>query len=392
MNADNEPAHCNAIKSEYTDTPAMLLTTDSPMTSPRWMIYGAYGYTGRLIVGEAVRRGWRPILAGRSHTKLRRLADDLGLEGHVVDLDDHTRLMDALEGVDLVLNAAGPFIYTGQPMIDAALATGTSYLDISGELSVFRSTLDRDREAAEGGIALISGCGFDVVPTDCLALHLAGLLPGAVSLELAIDAVTAPSAGTIRSALELAPDGGWIRRDGVMKRIPIGEGMRRERFAHGKERTILPLPLGDLESAYWSTGIPNITTYLAVSPAITWILRFAGPLVRQLLNVRLMRRIAQTVAGQLMHGPDEVERRSVRSYIRGRLTDADGNTIEGSVETVEAYRFTAVVAVRIAEKVLEQRPAGAFTPASAFGTGLLMEIDGSSIEAGEIQKAALPHS
>ena len=104
------------------------------MADYRWMIYGAYGYTGRLVALNAVRQGQRPLLAGRSAEKLAPLAERLGLDWVAVDLADQAALRQAIGRVELVYHAAGPFVRTSAPMIDACLATGAHYLDLTGEI------------------------------------------------------------------------------------------------------------------------------------------------------------------------------------------------------------------------------------------------------------------
>src|SRR5215213_4435335 len=135
----------------------------------RWLLYGAYGYTGALVAAEAVRRGHRPILAGRSARRLAPLADRLGLDWLAVDLADSARLRAALRDVALVFHAAGPFVHTSAPMVQACLTSATHYVDISGEVPVLERTLALDAAARQRGIAVVGGAGLDVVPTDCLA-------------------------------------------------------------------------------------------------------------------------------------------------------------------------------------------------------------------------------
>src|SRR5579863_10299871 len=102
-----------------------------------WMIYGAYGYTGRLVAALATERGVLPVLAGRDERRLRELGERFELEHRVVELSDAAALRGALEGVDVVAHCAGPFSATSAPMVDACLATRTHYLDITGEIDVF---------------------------------------------------------------------------------------------------------------------------------------------------------------------------------------------------------------------------------------------------------------
>jgi short subunit dehydrogenase-like uncharacterized protein len=340
------------------------------------MIYGAYGFTGRLLAEEAVRRGYRPLLAGRSAEKLAPMAGRLGLEWSAIGLDDGEVLAHTVGDCDLVLHAAGPFIHTSGPMVSACIATATNYIDITGELKVMQDLYRHDRDARLREIALISGCGFDVVPTDCLATYLLSHLPDAVELEIAVDALTSPSAGTLVSTLESAPMGGWARRDGRMIPLKLGRGARDHRFPEGTRR-IMPMPLGDLESAYISTGIPTITTYLAVPSIVPPMLRTFGAAMTSLLKLDAARVIARGLVKLLASGPDEKARASNKAYMWGRVRNGKGESIEGWIETVEPYRFTAAAAITIMEMVLDERPTGALTPASAFGSDLVLRIEAS---------------
>jgi saccharopine dehydrogenase (NAD+, L-lysine-forming) len=144
-----------------------------------WMIYGANGYTGELIAREAISRGHKPVLAGRHAPALHRLTAELTLERRVFNLEDTNAMIRALEGIDAVVHAAGPFVHTSRPMVDACLRTRTHYLDITGEIAVFEAIMARNGEARNTGVALIPGVGFDVVPSDCLAAMLATRMPDA---------------------------------------------------------------------------------------------------------------------------------------------------------------------------------------------------------------------
>ena len=171
-----------------------------------WMLYGANGYTGRLAAREAVRRGSSPVLAGRNGDAVAALAQELGMPYQVFGLDDPQSVREALEGVKAVLHCAGPFSATSAPMVDACLATGTHYLDITGEISVFEAVHARHQEARRRDVVLLPGAGFDVVPTDCMAARLVEALPAATSLKLAFDAGGGPSPGTAKTSLERLED------------------------------------------------------------------------------------------------------------------------------------------------------------------------------------------
>ena len=107
-----------------------------PVSTP-WMIYGANGYTGELIAREAVSRGLKPVLAGRTAAKVEALAASLGLQARVFDLENAAATSSGVQGMGLVLHCAGPFSATAAPMMAACLAVRAHYLDITGEISVF---------------------------------------------------------------------------------------------------------------------------------------------------------------------------------------------------------------------------------------------------------------
>ena len=181
-----------------------------------WMIYGANGYTGALMVEEAVRRGLRPVLAGRSREAIEPLAQKYGLPARVFGLDKPQAVAMGLRGMELVLHCAGPFSKTSLPMVKGCLEAGAHYLDITGEIDVFAACHALDAEAKQRGIVVLPGSGFDVVPTDCLAAILKLELPSADSLVLAFDAPGGPSPGTAKTAVEGLGKGGRARINGEL--------------------------------------------------------------------------------------------------------------------------------------------------------------------------------
>lgn len=226
---------------------------------------------------------------------------------------------------------------------------------------------------------LLSGAGYDIIPTDCLAAHVAAQVPGATHLETAIRALSGVSSGTVKSGLvnfRDLPGGSATRRDGRFVARPLGADKRRVRFSDGREQTVTAFPWGDLVTAYHTTGIPNITSYLAL-PAVPGLSLWSrlGMAVLRLPGARALAERAVTLA---FTGPDEEARQTGRTYVWARAADGDGNAAEAWLETGETYRFTALAGVRALERVLAGEPRGALTPAMAFGADFVLEIEGVS--------------
>src|SRR5262245_53950732 len=172
------------------------------------------------------------------------------------------------------LHIAGPFSATCRPMADACLRTGTHYLDITSEIDVFDALAARDAEAKRAGIMLMPGCGFDVVPSDCLAAHLKGRLPDATDLKIEIGGLNAVSHGTMESMVESVPKGARVRRDGRIVSVPHPKETSCD-FGEGPIPTLV-LPWGDVSTAYYSTGIRNIEVRMAVTPPLRIAMTLPG--------------------------------------------------------------------------------------------------------------------
>ncbi len=349
------------------------------MPNQPFMIYGAYGYTGQLIAREAVARGHRPLLAGRNEAKLSALARELGLPFVAVGLEERAELLRALSSVAAVCHAAGPFVHTSAPLVDACLATGAHYLDITGELPVFEAIFRRHAEAERRNVALIPGVGFDVVPSDCLAGFVALAVPDAHELELALAVRGGMSSGTAKASFEGLLRGNFARRDGELRAIPFGRGLREVQFSDTR-RTVMPIPWGDLSTAFHTTRIPNITTSMAIPRVLALSLPLAAPFLpgalRLLSRPWPRRRILALLDGHV-RGPDGRQRSEGRGYLWARASNRDGLAQEAWLETAEGYAFTAESAVQALE-ALERSPCvGALTPATAFGTDFVLRLRGS---------------
>lgn len=332
-----------------------------------WMIYGANGYTGELVARRAVARGERPVLAGRNAAAVGALATSLALDAKVVDLANTKALREAVEQVDAVAHCAGPFVRTAEPMVDACLATGTHYMDVTGEPEVFEAVLARDAEAAAAGVTLLTGGGYDVVPTDCLAALLAAELPDATSLEIAFRAGGGLSRGTALTGLDMVSRGALRRVDGRLVRGPIGQPTREIAFP-SRTRTVGAVTWGDVVTAYHSTRIPNITVFSSV-PKATPTARLLRLAPFRALAARAIRRGAPGPSAQVRAATGVEIVASVRSESGSRSATLTGPN---------PYDITADAVVREIPLLASVRP-GAHTPATALGPDFVHSLDGVKV-------------
>jgi short subunit dehydrogenase-like uncharacterized protein len=341
----------------------------------RWMLYGVTGYTGRLVAEAAARRGLQPVLAGRDTRAVGAIAERLGLEHKVFSLEQPHVLREAIRGSRLVLNCAGPFSLTAEPMIEACLAEGVHYLDITGEIDVFEFAHSRDAAARRADVVLIPGVGFDVVPTDCLAASLVEALPAATELKLAFEMTGGPSPGTAKTAVEGMRKGGRIRRDGKLQVVPLAWKTRRVPFAHA-ERISVTIPWGDVYTAFISTGVPDIEVYMSMPPAmISWLrrLRWAQPL----LGWRPLQAFLKGHVERKLSGPTPERRATSYGELWGEAKSADGRTVSATMTTPNGYDLTVQAALGIAEYLLENDVEGGYqTPSLLMGAGYAASLPG----------------
>jgi short subunit dehydrogenase-like uncharacterized protein len=339
-----------------------------------FLIYGSYGYTGQLITTLAVEKGLRPVLAGRDEVRLRAQAEALDLEYRTLSLDDAPALYAAVGDVTGVLHCAGPFVHTYHQMADACLATGRHYLDISGEIPGFEALAKLGKVAKRAGVMLLPGAGFDVVPSDCLAAHLKNRLPDATHLRLYLRGIGAgPSRGTARSAIENMHRGGMIRQDGQLVPVPPAWGVRQVDFGRGPVKAV-SIGWGDVSTAFYSTGIPNIETYFAFPPAAIHFMR-----LMRVIGPPLYSRPARAALKLTLHlmrrGPTREQRRNGFGLIVGEVSNRAGESLSSKLRTPEGYTLTALASVEIMQRILagDFKP-GFQTPSLAYGPDFILQF------------------
>jgi len=340
-----------------------------------FLLYGATGYTGSLTARTAVQRGLKPVLAGRNPAKVGALAAELGLEWRAFSLEDAEALDRVLRETAVVLHCAGPYSRTYKPMADACLRTGTHYLDLTGELMEHEALAARDAEAKAAGVMLLPSVGFDVVPSDCLAVHLKRRLPTATRLTLAFQAFGGSSRGTMISAFDAVDRPGMVRRDGRLVPVPAAWKTRPVDFGQGPV-ACTTLPWGDLATAYRSTGIPNIETYIAL-PASQRLVMKSARYLGWLLGSKPGKAALMRMARALPAGPSDTERAGGHSLLWGEAIDDAGKRVECRMLTPHTYTFTAIASLVVVERVLAgDAPFGYQTPAKAYGADFALGIAG----------------
>jgi short subunit dehydrogenase-like uncharacterized protein len=343
----------------------------------QFLLYGANGYTAGLIIRFANQYGLSPIIAGRSEEKIKPLAEKYQLPYRIFDVNDTESTIANIKDSQVVLHCAGPFKFTAKPMMEACMSAGVHYLDITGEIDVFELAAKMNDRAEKANIMLMSGVGFDVVPTDCMALYLKNKMPDATHIKLAFGALSGGlSHGTALTMAEGLGEPSSARVDGKIVPTVLGHRSMTVPFAE-KSLFCMTIPWGDVSTAYYSTGIPNIETYTATNPkSYKWVKyqKYVGWLLRtEFMKNRLRNKIKSRPAG-----PSDDRRAKSKSLVWGEVTNGK-QTIAATWSGVEGYTFTAHSALLIAQKVLAGNWKKGFkTPSMMYGADLAMEVEGSS--------------
>jgi short subunit dehydrogenase-like uncharacterized protein len=336
-------------------------------------VYGATGYTGKLVAEELERRGLEARLCGRNGGKLRALKASLGVDWEVraAPVDDTECLRKAFDGADVVISCAGPFTYYGAPVIEAALDVGAHYCDTTGEQPYMKRVFDfLDEPAASRGLAVVPAVGFDIVPGDLAA----ALACGDRSWEEVVIAYAvtgfAMSRGTMRSAAEMLTGEDLEYVHGEF--VPAPSGIVNERFTYPDplgERAVTKFPGGEVVTvprhvdARTVRGRMTLGTYAphpSLAPAVPYAVPVIGALMRTPLGGAL-----DGLIDRLPEGPGDDARRASRFTIVAEARAADGSTSRASVTGSDVYGLTAVIAVEVARTMAEDAFAesGALAPA-----------------------------
>ncbi len=344
-----------------------------------WMIYGATGYSGKLIVDKAVQAGMRPVLAGRSEDKVKALAAKYDLDYRVFDIASLSQSDALIAQMSLVLNCAGPFSQTADVMMQACLKQQAHYIDITGEIDVFELGASLNEAATNRGVVLCPGVGFDVIPTDCVAGKLKTMLPDATHLTLGFDSRSGFSPGTAKTSAEALPHGGKVRKDGQIITVPLAAKTRKIDFGGG-EKLAMTIPWGDVSTAYHNTRIPNIEVYIPGSPGMVKQLKRMN-WFKPILGLGLVQNFIKKRIEKKVKGPDQATRAKLTTFVWGEVSNAAGEVKEYRIEVANGYEITATGSVYVAQALLGDHASakGYQTPSMLLGHDLIEKLPGTTV-------------
>jgi short subunit dehydrogenase-like uncharacterized protein len=353
------------------------------------MIYGANGYTGKLAARFAKDRHLNPVLAGRRGEEILPIARELGFESRIFNLAEAAVVAKNLEDMTAVLHCAGPFSATSRSMLAGCRRAKTHYLDITGEIAVFEDIHSRSQEFRDAGIVVIPGVGFDVVPTDCLAAMLKRELPSATHLKLAFTSRYGKlSPGTTKTMVEGLPEGGRIRRDGRIVKVVPAYKIETIPFTEDLSAAAVTIPWGDVSTAFYSTGIPNIEVFLGASAKQIRQMQMPG-ILRWLAGLKPVQAFIKGQIARRVHGPTDEQRARDEVYVYGEVWDAAGKKAALRLRTREGYTLTAESGIAATLNAMTGiLPPGAYTPSMAFGADYVMGLEGTRLS--RVESSAAP--
>jgi len=354
------------------------------------VVFGATGYTGRLVAERLVAQGERPVLAGRDPARLAALAQALGdLEWREADARHQSSVYGAVRDGEVLLATVGPFVRYGEPAVRAALAAGATYLDSTGEPVFIRRVFEEfGAPAARSGAALLPALGYDYVPgtlAGALALRDAGEEAVRVDVGYWAPGTDAVSAGTAASAVEVALGASHAFRDGRLVEVRPAERVREFTVRGGQRAAV---SLGGAEHFALPAVHPGLRE---VNVYVGWFGALARPLALGSAGTALAGRIPGVRGGLTALGrravgvlrPPGSERTPGGStLVVAQAFDAAGTRLaEATLVGPDPYALTAGLLAWAARRAAHEgvRARGALGPLEAFG---LEALERGALEAG----------
>lgn len=355
--------------------------------SSRALLYGATGYTGRLVAAKLAEAGVPLLLAGRNAEALRGLAEPLGLPWTAFDLGDAQRLDGALKDADVVLHAAGPFAQTAAPMLAACLRTRTHYLDLSGEWPTFADAMSHDAAARSAQVMVMPGVGLTIVATDCLLALAKAAQPDAVKLRLGVSKPEVVSRGTVVSAATLLGAGAVVRRAGRLVSVPGGSLTYAFDFGAGL-REATAMSWADVVTGEHSTGVADIEVYSEL-PWYTRASYRASSFAMSLTGASPWRSAGAALARAWPEAPPQATRDAAGFVMVAEALDPWRRPRRIRMRTRDGYTVSVLTAAAAVARVLQGEWSPGFqTPSRVFGADFILGLDCAVLDSASPQAGA----
>lgn len=326
---------------------------------PTLLIYGAAGYTGRLASEHANSLGLDFVVAGRAESsKTTNLAAELGVPSRLFCLDEPKLIDLALQDISVLLNCAGPFLRTAEPLMEACIRNKVHYLDVAAELDSYKLAEKHDQAAKEANVMLLPGCGGSVTMLGCLAGHAVERVKNPLSIDISLYVSGSVSRGSAISAAENMSADCFQRLNGELVKREPGNTIQLD-FDNGEgDVTNYQVTLPDVITIGKSTSVPNVRTFMhAAGDGFP-----TGDL------------------NGLPDGPTAEQREASPYHATVAVTSADGTVSRSVLHTVNGYTFTGKASVEGSARVLAGIAQGGFqTPALIFGNAFIGVVADSTI-------------
>lgn len=332
------------------------------------MIYGANGYTGKLLAKHLLTKGIVPILAGRSGT-VQALGESLNCPSQVFAIE---QAKEYLGGVDILVNLAGPFIHTQKELVEACIDCHTHYMDIAGEVSEIQSLQLYDEAAKAAKVVLLPAAGFGVVPTDIAAKMAVELLEQPTHLTITYATEGGASRGTLKTVLKDIQREGVVLKNGVYQAIRPAVATRDVEVLGKSFQAVYNPWRADLLTAALSTGVKNIETYTSFPSFVVWMMKGRLPWLRNILLHHLL--------PLLPEGPNEKQLSKGSTYIEVEAKNATGEIAVVKLKGPEAYLFTNYCLENMLQQLSKAEHQGGLLTPSTFEWDWIEELEGVTLE------------
>ena len=345
--------------------------------SGRVLLYGATGFTGaeiaRLLAGQV-----DLVIAGRNETRVQALAHEIGTPWRSFALDDVGAIDSALEDIDLVLHAAGPFGTTARPMMEACLRGQADYMDLGGEWPVFIDAMSLDAAARDAGIIILPGIGLTVAASDCLLATAMQRWPETTRLCLGISRAQIISRGSVESAAAMMSPQVIIRRNGAITTVPAGALVRSFDFGEGL-RQATAMSWADVVTGSVTTGVGAIEVYSEMRWLERASYRLSG-MTMDVLGAGPAQAMGKALAQVWPEGPSMDARGEASFVMVVHALDPWRRERRLAMRTRDGYSFSVLTAIDAVHRVLAgEGDAGFQTPARAFGADFIFKADAARL-------------